>query len=120
MVSAPGGHLYRHPDSDNLFTLNGSESRFGNTAGAIWCWTHGAWESIPQEWHDREAMLRDEITVEWERTPMEPVTEGFARPVLTDAIVRYCKHRNWRKPDMNDRYAVFRFLRDMKECRPVQ
>lgn len=116
-------HVYECPSDPNdglVLVTTGRVGEFGQFyPGIIWCWSHGAWESVPDVWYDREEALRAAITEEWKRIRAKAPYVTFSG-ALTAAINEYCEHGGRRKPDMGDRYDVFRFLSWLENEKPVR
>lgn len=115
--------LYRcdaKPNVGLILVTTGRSNGFGGIVpGVIWCWSHGGWDPIPDAWHDREEMLRDEISEEWRYIRRNDRTV-FRSPELIGWVTGYCEHRGWRKPDFGDRYKVFRFMEDLEREKPLR
>lgn len=79
--------------------------------GAIWCWSHGGWEDIPQSWREEETRYRQRVLREWGRrnTP-ESMNGDFFWSVQT-----YCGLRGWKLPDFSDQYAMARFVNELMD-----
>lgn len=116
-------HIYECPSKPNrglVVVHAGIPNGFGGVIpGAIWCWSHSTWESIPDGWFDREAMLREEILTEWPHIKSCD-RYGFQSQPLTGWITRYCGHRGWRKPDADNLHDVHRFMRNLEEGKPLR
>lgn len=116
-------HVYGCPSDPNdglVIVHPGVPDGFGGVVpGVIWCWSHVTWEPIPDSWHDLEELLRAEIETEWRHIRADDQLV-FQSPRLAALFGEYCGHRGWRRPDMGDRYNVFRFMDDLKERAPVR
>lgn len=116
-------HEYRCPSEPNLGLIivhPGVPDGFGGVApGAIWCWSHGGWEGIPDAWHDREQELRAEVVEEW-RHVQGADRFAFMSGPLAAWVAKYCEHLGWKVPDKTDRYEMSRFMRDLRERKPVR
>lgn len=116
---AAGGHLYSCPAEPNEgLVIVHPRTPNRSAPGIIWCWGHGHWEAIPEAWYERERTLREEINTEWINLRRVQGSLGYQSPSLTGWIVAYCENRGWRRPDFNDRYAMFRFIRNLEDERP--
>lgn len=84
-----------HPDSPRPW-LPGAPV----VPGSLWCWRHGCWEAIPEDWRRDEKECR------------EKVLRAYANGVGGDFVYyaqRYCELVG-QKPDLNDRYTVALFI----------
>lgn len=113
-------HLYECPTPPNKgvrIVLPDRPNGFGGVVpGSIWCWRHGQWEGIPEAWRYREALLRDAVLQEW----LFIQRKEFAMSTVEEPVREYCAHRGWRVPDFTDRYAVLRFIADLREIAGVR
>ena len=111
-------HLYEcpGPPNDDLRIVHWDRpTQFGGVfPGTIWCWSHGAWEDIPDDVRLREAQLRKVIRgtfARWQHRQHESLPQLIRfPPLLGEQITEYTTLLGWKRPDMNDRYTVFRFI----------
>lgn len=95
------------------------KTTLGIIPGIIWCWTHGEWDPIPEEWLTEEKPLRKEILTEWLAIRAgKPLV--FLSDALGELVTRYTRFRFWRPVDLDDRYSVYRFIDDLTKYAPVE
>lgn len=113
-------HLYqgsRGGDVLPFIVLRDQLDGFGGVrSGAMWCWSHAAWEPISAEWREQEKRLREEFLSLWDARKFNPKTGELAYGSGFAEIVRaYCGLVSWKVPDVKDVHQLGRLAREIKD-----
>lgn len=80
--------------------------------GRIWCWKHGHWQPVPEEWRKEEREFRGRVLAAWPAQQRQ-MAKGLGDKDFLWFTEVYCALHGWRVPDFDDGADVQRIIRKL-------